>query len=49
MSVAKAKIWCRLIYKGERDIYDVPAEYRDLVRETYEDLYGVPCPEPAEE
>lgn len=46
MSKAKAKVWCRLIHKGEKTILDVDPEYRDLVRETYEELYHVPCPEP---
>ena len=45
MSRAKAKIWARLIHKGEKTINDVPAEYRDLVREVYEELYGEPIPE----
>lgn len=47
MSKSKAKIWARLINKGEKTILDVlPEEYRDLVRETYEELFGEPCPEP---
>ena len=40
MSRAKAKIWARLIYKGEKTINDVPEEYQDLVREVYVELYG---------
>ena len=46
MTKAKAKIWCRLIHKGEKTINDVAEEYRDFVREVYEELYGEPCPEP---
>lgn len=46
MSKAKAKIWCRLIHKGEKTINDVMEDYRDLVKDTYKKLYGVPCPEP---
>ena len=46
MSKAKMKVWCRLIHKGEKTIYDVPEEYQDAVRETYEELYGEPVPEP---
>lgn len=49
MSKAKQKIWCRLIHKGEKTIYDVPEEYQDMVREVYEELYGEPCPEPNNE
>lgn len=45
MSKSKAKIWARLIYKGEKTIYDVPEEYQELVRETYEELFGEPIPE----
>ena len=45
MSKAKTRIWCRLIHKGEKSIEDVPEEYRDLVREVYEELYGEPIPE----
>ena len=39
MSKAKAKIWARLIHKGEKTIDDVPEEYRELVLETYKELY----------
>ena len=46
MPKSKQKIWCRLIHKGEKTILNVDEEYRDAVRATYEELYGVPCPEP---
>jgi len=44
MTKAKAKIWCRLIHKGDKTILDVPEEYRNLVSETYEEMYGEPIP-----
>lgn len=44
MTKNKARIWCRLIHKGEKTIEDVPEEYRELVAETYEELYGEPIP-----
>ena len=40
MSEAKAKVWARLIHKGQKTIDDVPAEYRDLVIQAYRELYG---------
>ena len=46
MSKSKQKIWARLIHKGEKTIYDVPEEYQDAVRTTYEEMWGEPCPEP---
>ena len=42
MSRSKAKIWARLIYKGQKTIDDVPEEDQALVREVYEELYGKP-------
>ena len=42
MSKSKAKIWARLIYKGEKTIDDVPKADRALVKETYLELYGEP-------
>lgn len=45
MTYAKAKIWARLIYKGNKTIEDVPDEYRDLVRQAYLDIYGEPLDE----
>ena len=46
MTYKKAKIWARLIHKGEKTILDVDEEYRDLVRQAYEDIFDEPCPEP---
>lgn len=40
MTKAKARIWARLIHKGEKSIDDVPAAARDLVRAAYFDIYG---------
>lgn len=48
MSKAKAKIWARLIHKGEKTILYVPEEYRELVAEVYEELYGEPIPKDKE-
>lgn len=40
MTPARAKIWARLIKKGQRTINDVAAEYRDDVRAAYLELFG---------
>lgn len=40
MSKAKARIWARLIFKGDKTIEDVPEEGRAAVREAYYDIYG---------
>ena len=40
MSEAKAKVWARLIHKGQKTIDDVPEEYQDLVIQVYRELYG---------
>ena len=49
MSKNMMRIWCRLIHKGEKTILDVPEEYRDLVAEVYEELYGEPIPDTGDE
>lgn len=40
MTHAKAKIWARLIHKGQRTIEDVAAVDRDDVRAAYLELFG---------
>jgi len=40
MTHAKAKIWARLIHKGQRTIEDVAAADRDDVRAAYLELFG---------
>lgn len=40
MSYAKAKIWARLIHKGEKTIDDVAKKDQKIVREAYLDLFG---------
>ena len=40
MSNAKAKIWARLIHKGQRVIEDVAEADRDQVRAAYKELFG---------
>lgn len=40
MSYAKAKIWARLIHKGEKTIDDVPKADRAIVKKAYLDLFG---------
>lgn len=40
MSYAKAKIWARLIHKGDKTIDDVPKKDQKIVREAYFELYG---------
>ena len=40
MSKAIARIWARLIHKGEKTIQDVPANDRAIVRQAYKDLFG---------
>ena len=44
MTRGKAKIWARLIHKGEKTIEDVSEKYRELVADVYEELYGEPIP-----
>lgn len=40
MSYTKAKIWARLIHKGEKTIQDVPTKDRTIVRQAYKELFG---------
>ncbi len=40
MTHARAKIWARLIYKGQRTIDDVPEADRADVRAAYKELFG---------
>lgn len=40
MSKAKARILARCINRGSKTIDDIPAEYRDAVREEYYLLFG---------
>ncbi len=40
MTSAKAKIWARLIHKGQRVIEDVAEADRDQVRAAYKELFG---------
>lgn len=40
MSYAKAKIWARLIHKGEKTIDDVPKAGKAIVKQAYLDLFG---------
>lgn len=40
MTHAKAKIWARLIHKGQRTIEDVAEEDRADVRAAYLELFG---------
>ena len=40
MSYTKAKIWARLIHKGEKTINDVAVNDRAIVRQAYKDLFG---------
>lgn len=40
MTHAKAKIWARLIYKGQRTIEDVDEADRDDVRAAYFELFN---------
>lgn len=40
MTHAKAKIWARLIHKGQRTIEDVAEADRDDVRAAYLELFG---------
>ena len=40
MTDAKAKIWVRLIHKGQKTINDVSSKDRNKVREAYKELYG---------
>ena len=47
MNAAKAKIWAKKFYRGERTIDDfnaLPAADQELVRAAYEDIYGEPFP-----
>lgn len=39
MTHARAKIWARLIHKGQRTIEDVAEADRDDVRAAYRELY----------
>lgn len=41
MTSARAKIWARLIYKGQRTIEDVDEADRADVRAAYLELFGV--------
>lgn len=45
MSLAKAKIHARLIYKGKETIDDIDSADRDIVRQAYKLIYGVDLPE----
>lgn len=40
MTRARAKIWARLIHKGQRTIEDVPEADRVDVRAAYKELFG---------
>lgn len=40
MTKAKARILARCVYRGSKAIDDIPAEYRDAVREEYYLLFG---------
>ncbi len=40
MTSARAKIWARLIHKGQRTILDVAPADRDDVRAAYLQLFG---------
>lgn len=44
MSLAKAKIHARLIYKGKESIDDFSAEDQLIIREAYRLIYGVDLP-----
>ena len=39
MTNARAKVWARLIHKGQRTIEDVPEADRDNVRVAYRNLF----------
>lgn len=45
MTLAKAKIHARLIYKGKETIKDIDYKDRDIVRQAYRLIYGVDLPE----
>ena len=45
MTNARAKIWARLIHKGQRTIEDVAEDDRDQVRAAYLQLFGEELPE----
>ena len=40
MTHARAKIWARLIYKGQRTLDDVPEADREDVKSAYKELFG---------
>ena len=40
MSKSKAKIWARLISKGQKTLDDVEQTYWDVVRDAYFELFG---------
>ena len=40
MTHARAKIWARLIHKGQRTLEDVPEADREDVRAAYKELFG---------
>lgn len=40
MTEAKARIWARLIYKGQKTLNDVPKDGRQAVKDAYYDIYG---------
>lgn len=40
MTHARAKIWARLIHKGQRTIDDVPEADREDVKSAYKELFG---------
>jgi len=44
MSLAKAKIHARLIYKGKETIDDIAPEDQTIVREAYKLIYGHDLP-----
>lgn len=45
MSLAKAKIHARLIFKGKETIEDISIDDRPIVRQAYRQIYGVDIPE----